>query len=98
MGKKFRPGEFISLSRVTRKYACSNGVVTSKITLHSNGKKLYPHINKCSKFYNDLEMSSDPLFGDLSLPGYVIRCVDINGNYRETIMCTEGMVRNKSYE
>ena len=90
---KFNIHEKVSLSRVSRRYACDKGVVKSAILLYSNGKKLYPQLSPRNSFYNDLEISSDPSFGDQVIPGYVIRCMDSNGVYRETITCTEGMLR-----
>ena len=87
---KFKVGEVITLSKVSRKYACSNGTIKDTVKLYSNGRLKYPNTG-CK----DIQLSLDSKLFDKPVvyQGYIVDCVDKVGKYRETITCAEGMVR-----
>lgn len=90
---KFSVGETITLSSVSRKYACGKGKIISTTLLYSNGKKMYPNVGPNHQMFRDVELSYDPSFGDQTIQSHVVECVNILGVYKETITCTEGMLR-----
>jgi hypothetical protein len=84
----------VKLKRVTRKYACSSGIIIDHVKLYTNGKLKYPYLeyDKQNPFRNDVELSLDPNSGGDEIDGFIIHAHDKFGKYRETITCTEGMI------
>ena len=87
--KEFKVGESITLITVSRKYGCKKGTIKGAIKLYSNNELKYPNTNS-----KDIQLSLDSEFFDQPVvyQGYIVDCVDILGEFKETITCTEGMI------
>jgi len=94
----FNINDRVTLTRATKKYACKGGTVIDTIQLYTNNKLMYPQLkyDLSNTHRNDIMISTDPEFGD-AIDGYVIRAHNFLGEYKETITCTEGMVRKLNY-
>ena len=86
----YKVGEAIKLTRVSRKYGCRKGIIKGAVKLYSNDKLKYPNTNS-----KDIQLSLNSDIFDQSVvyQGYIVDCVDILGEFKETITCTEGMIR-----
>jgi hypothetical protein len=64
----------VKLKRVTRKYACSSGIIIDHVKLYTNGKLKYPYIeyDKQNPFRNDVELSLDPNSVGDEIDGFII--------------------------
>jgi hypothetical protein len=88
--ESYKVGEVIKLTRVSRKYGCRKGTIKGTVKLYSNDELRYPNTNS-----KEIQLSLDSEFFDQPVvyQGLIVDCVDILGEFKETITCTEGMIR-----
>ena len=91
---KINNGSKVHLIRVSRRYACGKGVVVDNVRCFTNNKKSYPWLDSNHQMSDDVEVftksytKTRPCGG-----GYVVDCYDDNNEFKERIVCTEGLVR-----
>jgi hypothetical protein len=92
----FKKGDYVVLSRVTRKYGCKHGMVVKKITIYTDGTKKYPEAAANSSFAGDINIYSEEGPSRIPISGYIVDALDVLGRPRETVVVTGGILKLKT--
>lgn len=91
MNAKYKKGDLVIFNRVSKKYACRAGTIIEIVKCYTDGNLKFPNhpINK------ELNISTNPKLGDFICFGYIVKAINIHGVPQETIIITEGFIKEK---